>query len=142
MNFWYSGELDSEIYDAYVAVRRIVESRLKQTLSDRSYGRGVTKIAITAIILGPRFPNHPERRLLQRKQCSADYRLHIDFESFLNGDASVQQQLLIRNTIQAIVDISRKANDAHLEFDGEALANDILAVFALTHKDLARYDKE
>ena len=136
MNFWYSGEVDSEVYDAYVTTRRLVESRLNDALSKRAYGTAVTKIAILPIILGPHFSDRAERKLVQRTKCSADYRLRIDFEAFLNGDANVREQLLIRNTIQAIADISRKARAAKLDFDGESLAIDVLSLFSLAQNNL------
>jgi hypothetical protein len=140
MQFWYSGEVDSEVYDAFMTTRKFVESRLNGALSSRTYGSAVAKIAIIPIVLGPRFANRPERKLLQHSKCSADYRLKIDFEAFRDGNERARQELLIRNTIQAIADISRKTKKAALEFEGESLTNDVLALFSLTHQDLERYD--
>lgn len=140
MNFWYSGEIDSEVDDAFHSTRKTIEERLNTALAGNDYGAGVTKIAIIPIILGPRFPNHSERRLLQRSQHSADYRLRIDFETFRRGGERTRELLLIRNTIQAIEDISRKTEKANIEFSGKALKQDVLAAFAISMDDLASCD--
>lgn len=140
MNFWYSGEIDSEIDEAFRSTRKTIEERLNAALAGNDYGTGVTKIAIIPIILGPRFPGHSERRLLQRSQHSADYRLHIEFESFRRGSQRTRELLLIRNTVQAIEDILKKTKKAKIEFFGEVLIQDVLAAFAISMDDLATCD--
>jgi immunity protein 44 of polymorphic toxin system len=142
MRFWFSGEVDAEIAEAFRVTRTSVERRLNDALADRAYGTGVTEIALIPIVLGQQFADRPERRLLQRAQGTADYRLHISFEAFRSGDERCREQFLVRNTIQVIDDISRKANRAKIDFAGDLLKRDVLSVFSLSPDDLARYDEK
>ncbi len=140
MRFWFSGEVDAEIAEAFRIARTSVERRPNDALAARAYGAGVTEISLIPIILGQKFADRPERRLLQRAQRAADYRPHISFEVFRFGDERCREQLLVRNAIQAIDDISRKANRAKIDFAGDLLKRDILSVFGLSPDDLSRFD--
>ena len=64
MNFWFGGELDHRIDEAYRPVRKRVEARLNSRCGHREYGDAVTKIAIIPMILGPELlAGREERRL-------------------------------------------------------------------------------
>ena len=73
--------------------------------------------------------------MFQRKQAGADYRLVIDFETFRAGDDSLRERLLVRNIIEAIRDLSRKAGK---RFRGDDLINDILQLFSLESEGLGK----
>jgi hypothetical protein len=127
MKFFLSGELDVEIRDAWAPVRQYVEARLNASLSDKEYGSAICSIGIIPMILRPEWQSaRKERRLFQRKQRGADYRTAIDFEQFRSGSERVRRRLLVRNIIEAIEDLQRKAGRA---FHGHALVEDILALF-------------
>ncbi len=126
MHFFISGELDSEVAELFRPVRKEVELLLNQELGNNSYGQDIEKISLIPIILGPRFTDRKERRLLQRKDKAADYRLVIDFEAFLHGGESTRRQLLINNLLLAIADISRKIGG---KFEGDRLSHDIKSLF-------------
>lgn len=127
MKFWFSGELDHRISDAYRPVQARVEARLNARCGDRQYGDAITEIAIVPMILGPQFlRGRPERRLWQRKQRAADYRTIIDFEKFRLGDERARERLLVDNTLDAVRDLQRKAGR---HFDGDALVSDIMTEF-------------
>ena len=141
MEFWYSGEIDRLVYEAYSKARKRVEAALNDALRSQSYGSALNKIAIVPIIQQPGSIPRGERRLFQRASLSADYRLNIPYDAFLHGDEKTQGQLLVRNTVQAVDDIARKAKRARVEFDGERLRADILNVFEMTQSDLDHLDK-
>ena len=127
MEFFLSGELNAEIADAYAPVRRHVEERLNTSLSAKEYGSAVRSIGVIPMILRPESRlSRPERKLFQRKACGADYRTAIDFEKFRDGNESVRQQLLVRNVVEAVEDLQRKAGRT---FQGHALMQDILRLF-------------
>lgn len=129
MKFFFSGELDHRIDDAYSPVMKAVEARLNTRCGDRDYGSDIIEIAIIPMILGPEFlKGRPERKLLQRKQCTADYRTIIDYEKFRMGDEAQRQRLLIKNTVEAIYDLKRKVGK---HFQADALVSDVLAEFGL-----------
>ena len=91
-------------------------------------------IAIIPIIMRPELAgDRKERRLFQRRQHSADYRLFIDFEHFRSGGLDVRVRLLLANVITAIDDLQRKAGRT---FDGTALSADILTLFHYRRSDL------
>jgi hypothetical protein len=135
MEFWYSGEIDAAVAEAYSSTRKRVEAVLNERCAGESYGAGLTSIALIPII---RQSPHAERRLFQRASSSADYRLQVPYEQFLRGDAEAREQLLVRNTIQAVDDLARKARQSKVEFDGQRLRADILSAFGMTQNDLER----
>lgn len=127
MKFWFSGELDHRIADAYRPILARVEARLNALCNGRHYGDAISKIAIVPMIVGPEFlTGRKERRLWQRKQCSADYRTIMDFEAFLKGSKAERERLLVEATVDAIRDLQRKIGSTFL---GDSLISDIHAEF-------------
>jgi hypothetical protein len=130
MTFFFSGELDHRIYEAYRPARTCVEGRLNALCQGRDYGEAVTKIAIVPMILGSEFlEGKSERRLWQRKQRTADYRTIIDFEKFKTANEAERERLLLMNTVAAIQDLQKKVGK---HFRGDDLLADISTEFGLT----------
>jgi len=134
VRFFFSGEIDGLVDDLYRPVRQLVEQRLNVALGSKEYGSALSNIGIIPIIV-PREVRlrRKERKLFQRKQHSADYRLYIDLEHFRSGGIDDRVRLLLRNVITAVEDLQRKAGRS---FNGEALASDILEVFHCNRADL------
>ncbi len=126
MKFWISCEIDSEVGDAFTPIQKEIESTLNSNLAGHSYGDCIEKIALIPMILGPRFPGHKERRLIQHKAKCTDYRLHINFHDFLNGTEQERKVLLVENLLAAVSDIERKLKG---KFDGGKLTKDIASLF-------------
>jgi hypothetical protein len=126
MEFWFSGELDHQVSDAYREIRKEVEASLNRELASKDYGPALQRLAIIPIITSKTFHPRKERRLVQREQKSADYRLFIDFEAFLAGDHHKRVQLLVASVLLAVQDIERKLKS---QFAGVQLRNDIKALF-------------
>jgi len=127
MKFFFSGELDVDIADSYREIRKLVESTLNEQLGENNYGEEIQKISIIPIILGPRFiEGKKERRLIKKKEKVADYRLFVDFNTWLNGTNEIRTNLIIDNILEAVDDINRKLKDS---FNGDSLRNDILRSF-------------
>ncbi|HEY6019510.1 MAG TPA: Imm44 family immunity protein [Candidatus Paceibacterota bacterium] len=126
MHFFISGEIDSEIGELFTPIMKEIELILNTNLYNKSYSAEIDEISLIPIILGPRFPDHKERRLLKRKAKGADYRLHVDFNSFLNGSEQDRKILLIKNLLEAIADIKLKLKNS---FDADSFKNDILLLF-------------
>jgi hypothetical protein len=53
MEFWISGELDSEVAELFDSVGKVIEATLNERLGRNDYGDVVAKIALIPIILGP-----------------------------------------------------------------------------------------
>jgi hypothetical protein len=134
LRFFIAGEIDTLVNDLWFDTRALVEKRLNDSLGDRDYGPALIEIGILPIIVRPEWArDRKERRLFQRKQRSADYRLYIDFEHFRSGGLDVRVRLLLANVISAIDDLQRKAGRS---FDGATLSADILALFHYERVDL------
>ncbi|HEV2692634.1 MAG TPA: Imm44 family immunity protein [Verrucomicrobiae bacterium] len=129
MTFFFSGELDHRISEAFRPVRSRVESRLNARCQHRDYGDAVTEIAIVPMILGPEFlAGRPERRMWQRKKRAADYRTIIDFEKFSVADDAQRERLLLMNVADAIRHLQTKTGSG---FRADDLLADITAEFGL-----------
>lgn len=130
MEFWFSGEVDNRIADAFRAARSRVEPRCNACCRDHDYGDAITKIAIIPMVLGPKFLNgRRERRLWQRKTRSADYRTIIDFEAFRSADDSGRDRLLVMNVVDAVRHLQTKAGK---HFRADDPIADILEEFGLS----------
>jgi hypothetical protein len=134
VKFFISGEIDAQVYDLYPPVRQLVEQRLNEALANKDYGPALRRIGIIPIIMRPEWEvGYKERKLFQRKQHGADYRMYIDFEQFRLGSREVRVQLLLENIIVAIEDLQRKAGRG---FNGGALVDDILVLFEYDRQEL------
>lgn len=132
MRFFFSGELDVQIHDAYRSTCQEVESRLNSALATSDYGDAILEIGIIPIILSPKFANfRKERRLVKRRDRVADYRLFIDFDAFAHGSEVERRILLVRNVIESIRDIDRKMGSG---FDGARLCEDVFRLFPEARK--------
>jgi hypothetical protein len=133
MRFFFSGEVDVAIAETFRAVRVSVERTLNAFCDGRDYGPAVSEIGIIPIVLRPEFMlDRKERRLFQRNQHSADYRLIIDFARFLHGTTREQELLLVRNVIDSVLDLGRKTGE---QFRSAELARDIANLFQVPSDD-------
>src|SRR5947208_2102923 len=111
MQFFFSGEVDARVGDAWRAVARPLESRLNAALGQRDYGPAVREFALIPMIVRPEWQTgfYRERRLWKRREAVADYRTWIDFDRFLAADAQDRERLLVANLLAAVRDVQRKA---------------------------------
>jgi hypothetical protein len=136
MKFFFSGELDAVVADAYRPIRNAVERALTDGLGTRDYGSAVREIAIIPMILRPEFlEDLEERRFLRRREGVAEYRTTINLGRFLDGDERERTRLLTRNLVEAITDLTRKAGKT---FQGDRLIVDVLEVLAFTREEVER----
>ena len=95
-------------------------------LEPKNYGDELTEIGIISIVLTEELlPNHPERRLFQRKSRSADLRLQIDFAAFVHAKPETQYELYAAHILASLSTlehkVSRQFRYAELYRDAEAL---------------------
>jgi hypothetical protein len=135
-----SGELDTTIADKYRILAYPMEAELNNALIDKNYGSAIEDIGIIPVLITPELLNagfFKERRLFKRKEKSADYRLRINYEKFLNGNDVTRRLLIIKNIIVSIRDLGRKAKK---DFDAQSLENDILATLGVTSEDVNKIE--
>jgi len=139
MKFFMSGELDHSVSRVFIDIANDIGNKLNSVLKDRDYGRDVIKIGIIPVVVTQEFwdEGFKERRLWQRKDQSADYRLRINLEKFLNSDDEMRRLLIIKNIIVSIRDLGRKAKKG---FDAQLLENDVLSILGIAKKDIDKIE--
>ncbi|MBF7145223.1 Imm44 family immunity protein [Bacillus toyonensis] len=125
-----SGELEGDIAEEFINMISEIGSELEE-LNSNNYGSEVEEIAIIPIVVNitPEYEDagfHKERKLFKRKSKEADFRLRIDYETFLSADYSTRKILIIRNIIQSIRMLEGKAK---ADFNAIKLEQDILQIF-------------
>lgn len=130
MRFFLSGELEGDIAEGFINIISEIGSEL-EGLNSNDYGSEVEEIAIIPIVakITPEYEDagfFKERKLFKRKSKEADFRLRIDYETFLSADYATRKILIIRNIIQSIRILGEKAKS---DFNAIKLEKDILQIF-------------
>ena len=105
----------------------LVQEKLR-ALEEIHYGDELTDIAIISIVLPEEILKngfHPERRLFQRKSCSADIRLQIDFSTFLKANPAKRYELYADHILTSIAVLEHKVSP---EFQYDMLLRDVSAL--------------
>lgn len=127
---FFSGELEGDIAEEFINIISEIGSEL-EGLNSNDYGSEVEEIAIIPIVakITPEYEDagfFKERKLFKRKSKEADFRLRIDYETFLSADYATRKILIIRNIIQSIRILGEKAKS---DFNAIKLEKDILQIF-------------
>ena len=119
---------------ARLNIRKKLEKFEKMDPLDETYGTEFVDIGIITTILGEGLKDMwKERRQIWRKSKSADIRLNIDYDRFVNADEQTQILLYVKNIVDSIrVVEERKKGD----FKGLKLIEDILATLDLMEEQL------
>lgn len=130
MRFFFSGELEGDIAEEFINIISEIGSEL-EGLNSNDYGSEVEEIAIIPIVakITPEYEDagfFKERKLFKRKSKEADFRLRIDYETFLSADYATRKILIIRNIIRSIRILGERAKS---DFNAIKLEQDILQVF-------------
>ncbi|WP_242307685.1 Imm44 family immunity protein [Bacillus cereus group sp. BfR-BA-01524] len=130
MRFFLSGELEGDIAEEFINIISEISSELEK-LNNNNYGSEVEKISIIPIVvkITPEYEAagfFKERKLFKKKSKVADFRLRIDYETFLLADDSGRKILIIKNIIQSIRILGKRAKS---DFNAIKLEQDILQVF-------------
>ncbi|MBG9581110.1 dihydrolipoamide succinyltransferase [Bacillus thuringiensis] len=125
-----SGELEGDIAEEFINIISEIGSEL-EGLNSNDYGSEVEEIAIIPIVakITPEYEDagfFKERKLFKRKSKEADFRLRIDYETFLSADYATRKILIIRNIIQSIRILGEKAKS---DFNAIKLEQDVLQIF-------------
>lgn len=119
-------ELDKEIEQQKLSIRRTTTKPLEEYLKSHDYGEGLKDLGVIPMCFKPGWMTHyKERKLYNSKNGDADFRLNIDYDSFINADEQGKRKLLIINILQAIRLIGIEAKKAGAEFDAKKMEQDI-----------------
>lgn len=78
------------------------------------------------MILRPDIKLYEERTLYKAKEGSADYRLKIDYDAFVQADEQEKRRLIIENILQCVRLLGEKTKKQKTDFDAQRLENDII----------------
>ncbi|SHI17478.1 Imm44 family immunity protein [Desulfosporosinus lacus] len=137
MEIFMSGEIDTTISEAFREIRNEIKQKLK-ILEVNDYGNAVQNLGIIPIIvnLEPELESagfFKERKLYKKKTKDADYRLRIDYESFLNANYEKKKLLIIKNVVDCIRLLGKKVKK---DFAAEQLENDVLCLFGIAKEEI------
>ncbi|QDZ77020.1 Imm44 family immunity protein [Bacillus cereus] len=132
MRFFLSGEIEGNINKEFSKLILEIGKEL-ENLENDTYGSEVEEIGIIPIIVKiiPEYEEagfFKERKLFKKKSKEADFRLRIDYETFLTADYNTKKMLIIKNIIQCIRILGMKAK---LDFNAKKLEQDVLRIFHL-----------
>ncbi len=99
---------------------------LKNLLLNKDYGSGLKDLGVIPMIMQPDIKLYKERTLYRAKQASADYRLKIDYDAFINADEVGKKKLMIENILQCVRLLGIKTKKQKTDFDAEKLEQDII----------------
>jgi hypothetical protein len=102
MRFWFSGEIEADVGEAYRPVRREIEQTLNEILSDVDYGPGVSKWAFLSIILAASHSAFPEIRRYDPLTTVVEFRLWIDYRSFKDAGPTTQKQMFYARLLSSV----------------------------------------
>ena len=98
------------------------EKRL-ELLKDKNFGEELSSISIISVIMSDEYiEGYPERKLFQRKQKSADIRLHIDFNKFVRSKPEVRRQMYVQHILDSIDTLRNKVSK---DYKFDELYNDV-----------------
>ncbi|SRR5258708_37815372 len=109
MKFWFSGEVQADVADAYRAVRKDVEAALNEALGDRTYGPQLTEWDLIAIIRRSDHPDFGEMTNYDRSDKSLEFRLKIDHGRFKEADELKRRRMLMECVLRSAREAVRVA---------------------------------
>src|SRR5579885_3625782 len=132
MKLWVGGEmgpwpegLGQDIEAEQLSIRHRAIKPLEEYLAGRDYGSGLKTLYVIPMTFPPGFKFYNERRLLRPGKKEADYRLKIDYQSFVNANEERKEKLLLKNIIQCVRLVGAKMKKRKLEFDSEKMEREI-----------------
>lgn len=105
MKFWFSGEVQADVADAYRTARKEVELALNQALADKAYGP-IVGWDFIAIIRETEHPDYDEVKKYDRTDSSLEFRLKIDHARFKEADDLVRCQLLLQAVLRGAREVA------------------------------------
>jgi hypothetical protein len=117
MEFWYSGEIQNDVGDAFGRASNEIESVLNQELGGLAVGDELVKWSSIPMIRPEEFSfDYPEVQRYHRKRKSVEFRLRIDHARFKQGDHAAQCGLLIESLLKSVED-ARKLVPSTVDLD-------------------------
>ena len=136
MKIFLSCEAEKEAGNLIFHIRNKLIQPYLSFLSQKTYGEEFVDIGIITIVVSQKMLNEgfcKERRLISRKNKSADIRLQIDYERFIHSDIVTARLLYIKNIVDSIEVVQERAKG---DFQGKELISDILEALNVQEEQL------
>lgn len=115
MEFWLSGEVQSDVADAFRPALVDVENALNEAFTDLDVGPLKTW-GFIAIIREAESPLYPEVRKYHKRDSSLEFRLVIEHDVFKRSDDVLARHLLMAALLRS-VNYARKLAPAAVDLD-------------------------
>lgn len=119
-------EKKHEIHSQILSIHNNSLTPLEKFLVNKDYGSSLKTLYIIQMILRPDIKLYEERTLYKAKEGSADYRLKIDYDAFVQADEQEKRRLIIENILQCVRLLGEKTKKQKTDFDAQRLENDII----------------
>lgn len=108
MKIWMSGEIQSDVGDAYRIAINAIEAAINRLLVDALIDADISQWTYLAIILPwDHAADYPEVQRKHLRAKSLEFRLNIDHERFLHGTLEEKQHLIIDSLERCITMMER-----------------------------------
>ena len=109
MDIWMSGEIQSDVDDAYSEVRKEIETKLNTAFASKDFGTGLVKWYFIAMIFGEHGPaDYKEISRYSKRDRTCEFRLIIDHESFRAGGRTARAALVCGALLRSLDLLSEK----------------------------------
>lgn len=118
MEFFLSAEAQAGAAGILSQLNRLATQQLRP-LMHKEYGSELKNISIISILVRPelfRDGGYPERILFQRRQCSADVRLRLDYYEFICATPDERSDIYCKHLLKSLNALRRKVS-CHYNFD-------------------------
>lgn len=103
MLLWISGEIDVKVYDEFRDARKPIEAIVNARIDTKTYDANFLKWAYLPIILSEAFIDYyKEVKRYNKKTQVCEFRLHIDFHAFKDGDVQRRRELLAQSLLRTL----------------------------------------
>ncbi|HEX6809767.1 MAG TPA: Imm44 family immunity protein [Gemmatimonadaceae bacterium] len=122
MKLWMSGEIDSDVADAYRLVRIPLEKQVNELLSRGNYGGNIDEWAVIPMITRITNPDYKEIARLSKDRRTAEFRLRIPHDAFLAASPAEQRRLVVEMLVACVI---RMPSLRITDLDGRRLMRDL-----------------
>lgn len=102
MKLWMSGEIQSDVGDAYRVARNLVEAEVHNCIKDNDYGEGLKMWSCIPIIRAEDSPLYGEIAKYRKRLKEVEFRLKIDHAAFLSGSTADHVRLISESLLRSL----------------------------------------
>lgn len=102
MELWMSGEIQSDVGDAYSKASNFVEAEVNNCIKGNDYGEGLKMWFFIPIIRAEDSPIYGEIAKYYKRLKEVEFRLKIDHDAFLSGSTADHVRLISQSLLRSL----------------------------------------